>query len=228
MSRTYKDRPYRVKVNKDGCYREATHRHDRFGKEVHGSRPVLDEKGNLIYDEVPIMQHAMWARIPRTLTAKFPTPISKFSSFYYIKADQWMEYEQTTINPLWIEQQWLIGAGRGWEKMCTGFRKEIRREDAILYTVKDYCTVNEPWEGKWWGEQPCHKDLPAGYGLPRWASKWDVSQKKAREGGRRVRERRGANQLANAYNSGASLEDLDDFEDGLNDAGWVDTRSRWW
>ena len=225
MSRTFKDRPYRIKVQKDGCVREAIHRHYRFGVDVYGYRPVLDEKGKVIYDEEPIMQYVQWAKIPRTLTAKFPTPISKFSNFYYIKDDSWLDYEQTTINPLWVEQQRLLASGAGMTKMCVGFRKVVRREEVILYTVKDYCTVDEEWDGQWWGEQPCHKDLPAGYAQPRWASKWAKSSKLAREGGRRVRNLRSSKRLADAYNSGL---DLDEFEHDMNEITEVDARSRWW
>ncbi len=224
MSRTRKDRPYRIKVNEDGCYREAHHHHERFGEKITRTVYLRDNKGKIIFEEQDKVEIVRFARVPRLIYKEYKVEtFGPTSSLLYING--WMNVRVPEINPLWLERERLLAEGKGWEEMVTGKKQVPKTIKVVEKVVKDYCTVNEPWDGDWWGENPCYKGLPDGYAMPRYHSKWDKAQHRGIIKSRRNKSRTAGRKLARGYNAEA---DLEDFETEMNKITEVGKVSGWW
>lgn len=209
MSRTYKDRPYRVKVNEDGNYRNATHNHDRFGEVVEKKHTVKDSDGNVIYDQVPVIQKVRHAinSVPKFITKTEEVKLSQDSSLRYIEGLQ--PFVRREINPLYQHIFDLYAAGDLDREVQVDTRLVPRKVVSKRFAVKDHCTVNEEWDGHWHGDQPCHKGLPDGYALPRYYNRWDHSSRKAAKSHVRNSAKRSGKRMADAHNVGVDVDDLD-------------------
>lgn len=215
MSRTYKDRPHHVKVNKDGNYRNATHNHEAFGEVREKLHTVKDAEGNIIYDEVPQVEKVRNAIyiVPKWLTKKREVGLGVHSSLRYIEG--LTEFTDHVINPLYQEVFDLYHAGRLDEEIEIGTKKVARRVTSLRFAVKDYCTVNEAWDGHWHGDQPCHKGLPDGYFQPGYVGPWDRAVRKAGKSRVRQETRTTGQRMASAHNAGVDLDDLDRENNGM-------------
>ncbi len=226
MSRTYKDRPYRVKVNEDGVYRTASHNHERLGEEVFGSHVVHDSHGNIIYDEVPVMKkvrHAIHS-VPKFIQITHENvKLSADSDLRYI--DNLMPYVEKKINPLYQEIFNLYNDGKLDKMVQIGTEKRARTVKFKRFAVKDHCTVNEAWDGHWHGEQPCYKGLPAGYPQPGHTTGWEKAARRNDKRRERSRRRHGTKQFVNEANSG---EVPDENEKAVNEIAEGETRNGYW
>ena len=217
MSRTNKTNPYYVTVNRKGLYSEADHSHERFGEPVYRREYVLDKKGNVIIDDVPIYQAARFAvRFVNKLlvTEEEINAFGKNSSLVYIKG--FMPVRRYAINPSYQAAFDLVAAGRGDEKVIVRYSKEKRTRRVLVGYVKDYCTVNEEWDGEYWGINPCHKGMGMDYRWPGSHTSWDKTARDAQRGGLRGRTKTSGRRLANAYNSGFDLYEDEWVRDDLN------------
>lgn len=225
MSRTYKDRPYRVKVNEDGVHRTASHNHDRFGEEIVKTHVVKDAKGQIIYDEVPVLKKVKYAihTVPKFIQVTHENvKLSADSNLRYI--DTLQPYVEQRLNPLYQRVFDLYNEGKLDEEVQVGTRKVARRVTSKRFAVKDHCTVNEAWDGHWHGENPCHKNLPDGYPQPRGRDRWRDAAKRNDNHRRRARQREATHSFTANVNAGFDPDEneraIAHLSDGEKQSGW--------
>lgn len=225
MSRTNKTDPYWVRVSREGVYRQANHHHERFGAEIAEHHVLRGKDGEALREQIPIYQKARIAvnTMPKLLVSTEDyRSFGSTSNLRYIT--NWMTHKVYALNPAYQRAFDLVAEGHGEEDVIVRYVSRVRTRKIVTGHVKDYCTVNEEWDGSWWGVQPCWKDLPAGYHYPGQRSSWDSATRKADRGGLRARTLSSGRNLAKAYNNGF---DLDDFERDAVSISEKDRYNRW-
>ena len=210
MSKTFKDVPYWVRLNRDGT--STRHNHRLFGREVYHYRPVRDERGQPVYDEVPwgytarevVDGYPGWT-YNRWLEAQYPDPPTRMHTRYA------MIYRART----------MIMRGQGEELIVLGHRHQLRTEKFLAHVVKDYCTEGEKIDHSWntrWVKLPCTPEI---VGEKPWYN-FGTTPQRAREhemfhSAKRTQGRKFEKRWVKEWNSGADLEDWDEDDHLTND-----------
>jgi len=134
MSRTDKDDPYWVKVNRASVLeREPSHHHNLFGVPQTRYRKVRDSSGNVVYEDI------LSYRIISRLTGEEVTD----KAYYFTR-----EYVEKHFPNTYRIEEYISG-------------RRIKYENVTVFNFADHCTIDEPATRgySWQGSNPCYNYL---------------------------------------------------------------------
>jgi len=221
MSRTRKDVPYWVRVNRDSTHTD--HDHTRLGKVVYRRVYLYNEDGTPAMHEKPIMRTA-GAVVANNGWGKY----HNLEPFFWGNRNRVVMFANESgrwHTDIFSEAQRLVAAGRADVEIAVGTQTFHGYETVESYRTHDHCTEGEKFASR---EQSRfnNRELPCTPELPHEAAWWTYgsTNTRASEHNRyysyeRTRERALSRSLTNRWNSGEDLEDWDE-DDVYNKTPW--------
>lgn len=168
MSRTYKDRPYWVRLNDEGIIQHDHSGSDRWGRPRRHllGAIVKDEDGNPLTETVERREKASWIAdvVPRTkdYVTEVTWPARMVEGMRYSGGSMLRTVTGKGINPLWQEAQNLVNQGKGDTLMVYSTREQYVREEKVIEFTTE-CDGHLPAR-HWRSDQPtavnCTRALP--------------------------------------------------------------------
>lgn len=216
MSRTRKDAPYWVRVNRTAT--STNHDHLSVGKKVYYSRAVKDENGNVIYDETVIGLPAL--ELAKHVCPSGFDPDSYLHSHIYLLHKAGVSYydcrDFSIPRAIFQRARELCANGLSNEFIPLGTYQKRRTERYFDHEYKDYCTEGEPdvaYKRESKLRNPCTPDWPYTMGPVMGMSEKKHSYSRVHYGHERVSSRDILKNAAKGYNTG---EDIEEFEDDIH------------
>ncbi len=194
MSRTDKDRPYWVKLNDEGTL--VNHNHQHFGRSWYVYRPVRDERGNRVYEDVPVYRTAY--------------EVVHGWDFTGVRGTYGMPAK--AVN----EAKLLLSAGRPDEPVLIDTKRRVKFRRVQVHETYNHCTAGQRLANKYdaW-VLPCTPELPAGNSRKMYTcglSKARKGYSDMRNGASRRAERDMLRSAARGWNCGEDLDNFDSLE----------------
>lgn len=149
MSRTYKDRPYWVRLNDEGIIQHNHSGADRLGRtsRIIPGPIVKDEDGNPLIETVERREKASWIAEHATRTKDYVVevtwPARMVEGMLYSGGSMIRTVKGKGINPLWQEAQNLVNQGKGDTLLVYSTSQRVVRE-RIVVEFTDECDAHLP------------------------------------------------------------------------------------
>lgn len=159
MSRTYKDRPYWVRLNDEGIIHHNHSGSDSWGrtKRVQYGKPILGGDGKPVMETVEETKKASYIaeHAPRTKDYQVEViwPERMIESMRYSNGSRLLTVTGKGINHLWQEAQNLVNQGKGDTLLVyRTYERPVRKVTVVEYSYE--CDAHLP-------SRPYNSDLPA-------------------------------------------------------------------
>lgn len=177
MSRTYKDRPYWVRLNDEGFIQHNHSGADRLGRtsRIIPGPIVKDEDGNPLTETVERHEKASWIAEHATRTKDYVTeviwPVRMVEGMLYSSGSMLRTVKGKGINPIWQEAQNLVNQGKGDTLMVySTYEEPVREKKTIEFSYEcDGHLPARPWRSDRPTAVNCTRALPPSYER-RWCS----------------------------------------------------------